>query len=461
MGEERPRIRHNDYSPLTPPALGAWDPRLTVSVVVPAHGGQRKLDLTLAALSAQTYPAALTEVVVVDDGSEPPLRLPEIRPAGTRIVAAGPGGWGPGHAVNSGVRVSDGAVVQRLDADMVLHRAHLESMMRWHHLTDYVVAIGSKRFVEEPEATPAQVRRAVLADALDAVVDLSHSVPSSTERTIIRLDGLRRSRNPYHNCTGPTLSLHRSLFEAVGGFDPDVIRGEDTEFGYRLAQAGAVFVPDMEAVSAHLGLPSQRRDREAAIRAVQPYLAHRIPLRRDLRKEPGRGWLVPYVEVVLDVGDASEEEARRAVACALSGTLQDVRVTLVAPWSALPSGRHSVLRDPAFGLRMLREEYRHDPRVRLADAPSPTAAPAPFRYVGPAGTPLGARSLERMVGHVADERLGLLEIALPDGGRARLERTEAVSRALLLAAPDEPLTDVIRQTHGVERTDPSRFWPCA
>ncbi|MEU8267719.1 glycosyltransferase, partial [Sphaerisporangium sp. NPDC049002] len=77
---DRPVIRHNDYSTLVPPPLGEWTPGLPVSVVIPAHGGQRRLDLTLAALAAQTYPSGLMEVVVVDDGSEPPLRLPEIRP---------------------------------------------------------------------------------------------------------------------------------------------------------------------------------------------------------------------------------------------------------------------------------------------------------------------------------------------------------------------------------------------
>ena len=88
-GEARPRIRHNDYSPLTPPPLGDWVPRLTASVVIPARGAQHRLDLTLAALAAQTYPASLTEVIVVDDGSSPPLRLPEIRPENTRIIEIG------------------------------------------------------------------------------------------------------------------------------------------------------------------------------------------------------------------------------------------------------------------------------------------------------------------------------------------------------------------------------------
>ncbi|MEZ0073931.1 glycosyltransferase family 2 protein [Planotetraspora sp. GP83] len=455
----RPMIRHNDFSPLKPAAVGRWTPKLSVSVVIPAHGGQHRLDLTLAALSAQTYPADLVEVLVVDDGSDPPLRLPEIRPENTRLVPAAPDGWGPGHAINSGVQASGGTVIQRLDADMVIHRDHLETLMRWHHLTDYVVAIGAKQFVEEPAVTAGDVRRAVLDDVVDEIVDMSRAIPSSTEKTIVRLDGLRRSKNPYHVCTGPTVSLHRSLFDAAGAIDPLVIRGEDTEFAYRLAQQGAVFVPDLEAKAVHLGLPAQRRDRTATVRAVQPYLAQRIPLRRDLRKDPGRGWLVPYVEVVLDVGDATERETHEAVRAALSGTLPDVSVTLVAPWSKLPAGRHSVLTDPAFELRMLREGYRHDPRVRLADEVTPTAAPAPFRYIGPIDVPLEPASLEGMIERVTGDRLGVLKVAFADGHAARLERTEAVGRALLVAAPGEPLDEVIEETHGVRHSAAASFWP--
>lgn len=235
---DRPRIRHNDYSPLVPPPLGGWEPELPVSVVIPAHGGQHRLDLTLAALAAQTYPAGLLEVIVVDDGSEPPLRLPHDRPENTRLVPAAPGGWGTAHALNTGAAQAEGAVIQRLDSDMVICREHIEALARWHHLTDYVVTIGAKVFLDEPPLTAARVRAAVAAGELDSLFDMAAAIPSSTEATIRRLDGLRTSKNPYHVCTGPTVSLRRDLFRAAGGLDPAVLRGEDTEFAYRLAMRG-------------------------------------------------------------------------------------------------------------------------------------------------------------------------------------------------------------------------------
>ncbi|MEU9886591.1 glycosyltransferase [Sphaerisporangium sp. NPDC051011] len=479
---DRPRIRHNDYSPLVPPPLGAWSPELRVSVVIPAHGGQHRLDLTLAALAAQTYPAGLMEVIVVDDGSEPPLRLPETRPQNTRLVPAAAGGWGIAHALNTGARLAEGEIIQRLDADMVTSREHIEALMRWHHLTDYVVTIGAKVFVEEPALTSAQVREAVGAGNLDSLFDMAAAIPSSTEATIRRLDGLRASKNPYHVCTGPTVSLRRALFHEAGGLDPAVLRGEDTEFAYRLAMRGVVFVPDMEARAVHLGIPAQRVDTEATVRVVAPYLAHRVPLRRDLRKERGRRWLIPYAEVVLDVRRAepggrghsgpdrkedsdsaartqAEPKVRAAVGAALGGSLPDVVVTLLGPWSALPEGRHRVLDDPGFEARLIREQFRHDDAVRLAEEAAPDPAPVPFRYTGPVDVPLARRSLELMIKNLNDTRAGLLVVEFPDGRAARLERTDATNRARLLAGPGEDLDDVIEQTHGVRRCPSSDFWP--
>ncbi|GAA3835984.1 hypothetical protein GCM10022226_67190 [Sphaerisporangium flaviroseum] len=458
---DRPRIRHNDYSPLVPPPLGEWTPELPVSVVIPAYGGQHRLDLTLAALATQTYPPGLMEVIVVDDGSDPPLRLPDIRPQNTRLVPAAPGGWGTAHALNTAVRLAEGEIVQRVDADMVICREHIEALMRWHHLTDYVVTIGAKVFVDEPSLTAAEVHAAVRDGVLESLFDMSAAVPSSTEATIRRLDGLRASKNPYHVCTGPTVSFRRALFQRVGGLDPEVLRGEDTEFAYRLAMSGAVFVPDMEARAIHLGLPAQRVDKEATVRVVAPFLAHRVPLRRDLRKEPGRRWLVPYAEVVLDTEGSTEAEVRAAVSAALGGSLPDIAVTLVGPWAELPSGRHRVLGDPDFEARLVREQYRHDDGVRLAPAVAPDPFPVPFRYTGPVDVPLGHRSLELMIKAVTDDRAGLLVVEFPGGRTARLERTDAVNRARLLVSPGEDLDEVIEQTHGVRHGMAAEFWPRA
>src|SRR4051794_41714986 len=111
---------------------------------------------------------------------------------------------------------------------------------------------------------------------------------------------------------------------------------------------------------------------------------------------------------------------------ALWGTLPDVSVPFMGPWDTLPEGRHSLLGDPAFELRMLREGFRHDPRVRLAGATAATPAPTPFRYTGPVDVPLEPATLERMIKKVTDDRLGALIVTFRDERTARLDSTEAL-----------------------------------
>ena len=86
-------------------------------------------------------------------------------------------------------------------------------------------------------------------------------------------------------------------------------------------------------------------------------------------------------------GEHTEPQVRAAVNAALDGLLPDVTVTLVAPWSKLPTGRHAVLDDPDFELRLLRAHFADDARVRLADEPAETPVETPAAVPHAAETP--------------------------------------------------------------------------
>ena len=47
-------------------------PKLSVGVVIACRDGQDKLNLVLASLSVQSYPAKLINVYIIDDGSAKP-----------------------------------------------------------------------------------------------------------------------------------------------------------------------------------------------------------------------------------------------------------------------------------------------------------------------------------------------------------------------------------------------------
>jgi glycosyltransferase involved in cell wall biosynthesis len=428
MTMDAPALRGNDYGPLDRPG-DDWEPRLSVSVVIPAHGQQDKLDLTLASLAAQTYPAGLLEAVVVDDGSEPPLRLPEIRPESTRIVRPLPGGWASAHATNSGVAQSEGDVVLRLDADMLVFADHVASQLRWHHTADYLAVLGHKRFVDyrAGDLDPAAAYEAVLAGKAAELFDLDRSEPQWIEKIIDATGGLRQAdHRAFRVLVGASFSVHRSLFEASGGMDADVLLGSDTVFGYRLHQAGAVFVPDDQSSAWHLG-PRQIAERgELAKGYRRPRIANRVPELDPKRPRAARGWETPLADVVIDARQAPPE-LESNVDAILAGTVPDVRVTLLGDWPEPHDGRHRMLDDPEIEARLLLESFRGEPRVRFAASFEPDPK-VPYAIRLPAAARPGPGTVASLVAYANGHRLGLLEVAAPEGV-IRLERTAAAARA--------------------------------
>ncbi|MFG3342788.1 glycosyltransferase [Glycomyces sp. NPDC048151] len=426
---DNPALRGNDYGPLQRPG-DDWTPRLTVSVVIPAHGHQHKLDVTLAALAAQTYPAALFETVVVDDGSDPALRLPDLRPDNTRIVAPLPGGWASAHATNSGAAQSDGDVILRLDADMLAFDDHVASQLRWHHTADYLAVMGHKRFVDyhEGDLDPAAVYDAVKAGKAADLYDTERSEPQWTEQIIDAAAGLRQAdHRAFRVLVGASFSLHRSLFDASGGMDADVLLGSDTIFGYRLHQAGAVFVPDDRSSAWHLG-PRQIAERGALAKAYRrPRIAGRVPELDLKRPRAARLWPTPLADVVIDAGTTPDPDLESTVDTLLTGTAPDIRVTLTGDWPAPHTGRHPMLDDPDLPARLLLETYSGEPRVRFTDAFQPDPE-VPYTMRMPAAARPGPDTVTAVIAYANRHRLGLVEAATPEG-LVTLERTAAAARA--------------------------------
>ncbi|MFI6319933.1 glycosyltransferase family 2 protein [Nonomuraea sp. NPDC050556] len=429
------RVRGNDYRPLA--ELPDRPPTLRVSVVVPAYGGQDKLDLALEALARQTYPAALTEVVVVDNGSSPPLRVPSwVR----LVVCETPG---RASARNAGLAVATGDVIHWLDSDVLLTPGALEEHMRWHHRAPYLVVTSYIRFTSAP--VPAS-----LPDDLVAAFE-----PAEPHAWIVdlveRTDGLTANpQRPFSLHVGGATSVNRRLIDAAGPMDDELVLGQDTEMGYRLAQAGAVFVPAPLARAYHLGPTMRMRDKQPIDRVSHATVADRIPAYRWLRGHPGRQWKVPYVAAVVPAG--GYEETRAVVDAVLACTVPDVSVVLVGPWDSLSRDLRSPLRDPSLDLVLLRGHYAYEGRVRLADAPVVDPA-VPYVWRLPVGWVPGEDSLAALLDVARDEGQGLVNVLLEETAAgvvaARLERTSAFARASLLVGPGESLDDVVDEVSGV------------
>lgn len=450
----QPRVRRNDWSTLTVLPLGEWTPSKSVSVVIPTYGADRTLPFVLAGLAAQTYPSHLLEVIVADDNPDPIAELPEVRPDNTRIVRTVTGNWGRAAACHSGALAADGEIVHWLDADMLVEADQVEAQLRWHHEIDYAVVLGHKWFVDPAllgDATAQEVRDKVAAGRLiDYFGDGPHEGHGWIEDLYARTDDLRASGPRAHRAhAGATASLPRALYLDAGGMATDLKLGEDSELGYRLGEAGAVFIPDREARSWHLGPSHVMRGEDDVNDYNFSYLADRIPDGRVKRAASGRSYAVPYVEVLLDIDGQSQQEVLATVDSVLASTVPDILVTLVGPWDELPDVRRNVLKDPDRDARGVRAAYVSDPRVRLVAAPPEGRSPAMVRLELPSASwAPGVKTINRLVRELEWTHHGLRTALLPDGSKARLVRTAARSRALLVADPDEPLDNVVEEIFG-------------
>jgi GT2 family glycosyltransferase len=453
-----PRVVHNDWSRVPVPDLDGWQPALTVSVVIPAFQCQGTLELTLASLSRQTYPTDLLEVIVVDDGSDPPLTLPSVRPERTtllRVADSGESGWGRANALRMGVAHSSGEILHWLDADMVVFPEHVAAQARWQHVLPYAVTLGYKRFVDpathgrwpSSEAIVEAWNRGAAGDLFDGGEPHVY-----VERYIAQTDELRTADHlAFRIHVGATAALRRELYDAAGGLDPLLRLGEDTEFGYRLAQAGAVFVPEPRARSWHLGRTHVMRAKAQVARYNRPFLADRIPYPRHWRKVGGTAWSVPLVQVVVAVADEPLERVRAAVDSVLGGMEHDVRVNLVGPWDQLDDARVPVLTDPRLELRLIAATYRGEPRVRLVTEPPASAFPAPYLLELPAAYGLAPDALRRLIDLADRHQAGVVRVSLPRGEHGPpvlLWRTAALGRAQWVRCASESLLDAVTSVYG-------------
>ena len=394
--------------------------------MVPAYNSGRTLPHVLAGLAAQTYPAHLVEVVVSDDGSTPPVVLPEVVPDRTRVVRVEEG-WGCAGACEVAGRASEGEFLYFVDADMLLWPDHLEAQ-RWLHEVDYAVVAGTKRFVDpEPllaqdpgdHPRPGRLRRGRHPVGWDDAEP--HKWVEGMWR---RTDDLTQAGpRAFRSFVGATFALSRDLLDAAGGWNTTLRLGEDMELGHRLGEAGGLLVPEHAARSWHLGRSHVMERREQVNRYNDAYLGL-APGMRPKRNARGRRYETPYLEVVLAmVGDA--DAVMGCVDAVLDSSLDDLRVLLTGDWAALHEERIHPLADPLLETRIVHRSYRDDQRVALLDEVPSCRTRSSLRLT--LDSPAMAPTPDALLALVED--LERTHYGALIDGVGRLERVAAVSRA--------------------------------
>ncbi|MFM8446736.1 MAG: glycosyltransferase, partial [Candidatus Nanopelagicaceae bacterium] len=214
--------------------------KLSVAVVISCRGGQDKLDLTLASLAVQSYPSKLMSVYIVDDGSEPALKLPKIRPAKVKLINYKNDAkkWGKTRATNALTANLKEDVLWFVDADMVFDPEHLAHHMKWHHDSDDYAVLGWKRFVKEWGYSPAQLKQRLLAGEFLDLHEENWGKERWEERSIRTNDLQNPGMEGFRNFVGATFSIHNKRWKELGGYNSELTTGEDTELGWRIQNSG-------------------------------------------------------------------------------------------------------------------------------------------------------------------------------------------------------------------------------
>jgi glycosyltransferase involved in cell wall biosynthesis len=226
-----------------------------ISVIIPTHNREATLRQTIRCFEEQTLTAEDYELVVVDDGSNPPvalyadcgnLRRTLIRLEGAERSAAR----------NAGGAAARGDLLVFVDDDVLVGTDFLESHLRAQQEWPGALVVGSIHLASDG-MRPSFLR---FRNAIEG-----HKVPATR--------GLTASLN---FCAAGNCSIPRDRFHEAGRFDEGMRSGEDQDLAFRHTGRGGViaFVPEADALhnDSARGIRSYCRRAEWGMAHLAPFM---------------------------------------------------------------------------------------------------------------------------------------------------------------------------------------------
>jgi glycosyltransferase involved in cell wall biosynthesis len=237
---------------------------MTISVIIPAWNAERHIARAIDSVLAQTRPAE--EIIVVDDGSTDGT-AEAVRAFGTRVQLICQPNGGASVARNTGIAAATGQWIAFLDAD----DEWLPEKLR----------LQAERHQQYP-ALQWSFTRLEWARPEWPTHRLAH--PDAAPKTGVFEDYLAAYCAGFFMST-ITVMVHRSVFEAVGGFEPGMKRAQDNDLWFRIAyqfpQVG--YIPRSLAVY-HLDTPNS----STKINDSVEFMTALIERHRDLSQQFNR-----------------------------------------------------------------------------------------------------------------------------------------------------------------------------
>ena len=406
--------------------LDAFTPTMPVSVIIPYYQTHAAtLGMTLATLERQTYPRDMFEVIIVDDGSEPPLERPIDTVLDVKVVRQERRGFGLARARNNGARAAAHDILLFLDSDMLTEPSWIAAHARWHHAASDALTMGAYSYVAMDGIGLDAIRQ--WRGSLKELFSDRPNTDAWTPGYLLKTNNLiSRADDMFKVVPGGNLGVGKWFYGLVGEHDESFTRWgmEDVEFGYRAYIQGGLFVCEPDAFAWHQGAwnedvyPKHRSDRLQRGK-VANLIAH--PDFRDAHS--GRIFKAPQYVVTIDGKRGSTDQIIRTVINILDDRVHDLVVRIEMP-DDVDNER----------LARLQEWFCPDPRVRVA----PIRAALDEFPASPFHITLPAAVFGRDVVHRLRARLGdavCATAALPDGTQASITRAWALNRARRTGRP--------------------------
>lgn len=366
-----PIFENNDYTFIEEKVKDFVDKNteytLSVSIIVLVnHNSEEFVLKTLAALTHQTYPHKLIEVILVNSQKSFSTKVDKYKSYFNLALLDNPRKDAiGGSAYNQAFKKINSDCFITLGYGTIPCPSMVEEFMKILHVTSQAVIVGGNCFVDTKELTEAEIIANV-----DLVSLLSNFVTNTDirERTndkkilesqvniIQQTELLKKERYPFRVFLSFNAAYPRMLLEKVGLFDEDFEHCgfQDKEFGYRIYNAGYYFIPALNALGFHQECiinRSSRKNSPGKHYSSQKIFEQKCPVAWYRRYKPLEIYKVPKVSIYIPSYN-NGKFIKEAVDSALNQTYSDLEVCICDDGSNDNT------------LQVLEENYANHPKVR-------------------------------------------------------------------------------------------------
>ena len=347
----------------------------SVSIIIPVYNQQKLLANTLAALTHQSYPKELTEIIVVDDGSSDEI-IPVIKKykqiLNLTYARQCDQGFRLSKVRNMGLKMAQNDYIIIFDADILPLPGTVEEYMKFYHASDDAVLLGHRSYVDVSTITDD-----LILEDISLIKDLPRINPKNNVSDCrnekgesidwrlpgyLKTDYLKSDTFPFKKFSGGNISFPKQVIKEAGYFDEEFESWgcEDLEFGYRVYNSGYYFIPVLDVMSLHQEPSYELKSEEPKKNSSYRKIGHGITEKIYSKKcpapgvriyEPGNIFEVPKVSIYIPAYNASLY-IKEAVDSCLYQEFDDLEVCICDDGSTDDT------------LMVLEQNYSSNPRVR-------------------------------------------------------------------------------------------------